>query len=249
MEVAKRTAAAPVLVRGGSAGEARSHPFREQALLEPVDLVDELHHGGDRGVELEAGIDVPGDLVDRPVGLREQLSGLAVRPVDAATPIGPLGDLPAEAPEPGEEPEDPLDALVRPVPALDRRPHEADVGSQRVRPEAVDVLSRIDGVAAGLGHLRPVAGDHSLGEQVGERLLRFEQVHVVQRLDEEARVHQVQDRVLDPADVLVDRHPVVGDLSRPRLLVIAVVQVAEEVPGGIDEGVHRVRLATGLAAA
>ena len=41
-----------------------------------------------------------------------------------------------------------------------------------------------------------------------ERLLHAEQAHVRERLDEEARVHQVQDRVLDAADVLVDRHPV-----------------------------------------
>ena len=34
---------------------------------------------------------------------------------------------------------------------------------------------------------------------------------VVQRLGEEARVQQVQDRVLDAADVLVDRQPVVDD--------------------------------------
>ena len=39
--------------------------------------------------------------------------------------------------------------------------------------------------------------------------------HVGERLAEEARVHQVQDRVLDAADVLVDGHPVVGDLAVP----------------------------------
>ena len=54
---------------------------------------------------------------------------------------------------------------------------------------------------------------------------------------------QVQDRVLDAADVLVDRHPVVGDLAVPRRLVVVRVEVAQEVPGGVDEGVHRVGLA------
>ena len=40
-----------------------------------------------------------------------------------------------------------------------------------------------------------------------ERLLDVQVAHVGERLDEEARVEQVQDRVLDAADVLVDRHP------------------------------------------
>ena len=72
---------------------------------------------------------------------------------------------------------------------------------------------------------------------------------VGQRLGEEARVHQVQDRVLDAADVLVDRQPVVGGGAVPGGLVVARVEVADEVPGGVDEGVHRVGLAAGRAAA
>ena len=72
---------------------------------------------------------------------------------------------------------------------------------------------------------------------------------VRERLDEEARVEQVQDRVLDAADVLVDRHPARNGVAPPRLLVVGGVAVAQEVPGGVDEGVHRVGLAARRPAA
>jgi hypothetical protein len=47
--------------------------------------------------------------------------------------------------------------------------------------------------------------------------LHLEQAEVRQRAGPEARVEQVQDRVLDPADVLVDGHPPrdFGRLERP----------------------------------
>ena len=56
--------------------------------------------------------------------------------------------------------------------------------------------------------------DHALREQRRERLahvaLQFEMSGVAHRAREEARVEQVQDRVLDAADVLVDGQPVAG---------------------------------------
>jgi hypothetical protein len=44
-------------------------------------------------------------------------------------------------------------------------------------------------------------------KQRGERLDPVDHPHVVQHLHEEAAVQQVQDRVLDAADVLGHRHP------------------------------------------
>jgi hypothetical protein len=52
--------------------------------------------------------------------------------------------------------------------------------------------------------------DHALGEQAGERLVEVEQAAGRHGAGVEARVEQVQDRVLDAADVLVDGQPVVG---------------------------------------
>ena len=113
-----------------------------------------------------------------------------------------------------------LDALVGPVGVLVGRADEEDVGARRVRAVALDVGLRRDDVAARLGHLRAVARDHALGEEPGERLLHVEVAEVGQRLREEARVHQVQDRVLDAADVLVDRHPAVDDPGVPGRRVV-----------------------------
>src|SRR5215207_9021060 len=66
---------------GGRRRKAQRRPATGVAVevfLEPVRIVDELHHGGDCRVELKAVLDVAGDLVDRPVGLREQLARRAL---------------------------------------------------------------------------------------------------------------------------------------------------------------------------
>src|SRR5439155_5915980 len=72
---------------------------------------------------------------------------------------------------------------------------------------------------------------------------------VVQRLHEEARVDQVHRRVVDAADVLVDGAPPVTELLVERRLVVVRIAVTHEVPGRVDEGVHRLDLAPSLAAA
>ena len=145
---------------------------------------------------------------------------------------------------------DALRARVRPVRVLVGRADEEDVAARRVGPVALDERGRAHHVALRLGHLRAVARDHPLREELAERLLRVHQPHVRQRLHEEARVHEVQDRVLHPADVLVHRGPAREHGRVPRRLVVVRVAVAQEVPRGVDERVHRVRLAQrGLAAA
>jgi hypothetical protein len=58
-------------------------------------------------------------------------------------------------------------------------------------------------------YLEGAALDHALGEQVGEGLGEVEVALGVEELGDEARVEQVQDGVLYPADVDVDRHPLV----------------------------------------
>ena len=66
---------------------------------------------------------------------------------------------------------------------------------------------------------------------------------------EEARVDQVQNRVLDAADVVVDRAPVRDLRGSNGAWSLSRVGVAVEVPRRIDERVHRVGLAAGRAAA
>ena len=65
---------------------------------------------------------------------------------------------------------------------------------------------------------------------------------------EEARIEQVQDRVFDAADILIDIHPVFG-LGQIGRRGGARCGEAGEVPRRIDKGVHRVRLAPGRFAA
>ena len=82
-----------------------------------ADLVDELHHRGDRRVEREAAVDVVGDLGDRLMRLARQ------RRVDAATAeLRRL--LEHDPPEPVQEAPDALEALVLPVHVLVGGAHE-----------------------------------------------------------------------------------------------------------------------------
>src|SRR3546814_2742008 len=71
---------------------------------------------------------------------------------------------------------------------------------------------------------------------------------LLQSPGEEARVKQVQDGVLDPADVLVYRQPVVHRRAIQRRRRARAAE-AREVPGGIDEGVHGVGIELGGGAA
>ncbi len=55
--------------------------------------------------------------------------------------------------------------------------------------------------------------------------------------------------MLDPTDVLIERHPVLGLGSIEDGLHVVGVGVPEVVPGRVDEGVHSVGLPARLTAA
>ncbi len=122
------------------------------------------------------------------------------------------GDVAGQPPRPGQEPRRARGRDVRPVDVVLGR-----AGEDHGQPDGVDaVLGQLVGqphqVAARLAHRRAVHDDHALVQQRGERLDEVDHAQVVQHLGEEPGVQQVQDRVRDAADVLVDRQP------RPRLL-------------------------------
>ena len=71
---------------------------------------------------------------------------------------------------------------------------------------------------------------------------------MLERARPETRVEQVQDRVLDPADILADGQPLLGDAAVERLL-LGLAGEADEVPGRVREGVERVGLAPRIRAA
>src|SRR5690606_35309775 len=90
--------------------------------------------------------------------------------------------------------------------------------------------------------------DHALSEETGKRFVYPDMAGTPHRPREEARVEQVQDRVFDTSDVLVDRQPGVGCLPvggslRPRR------GEAGEIPGRVHEGIHGVSFTLGLPAA
>ncbi len=121
-----------------------------------------------------------------------------------------LGD---EAVEAREETVDALHSLVLPVEVAIRRG-----GKQRVETRGIGavaghhVIGR-DDVAQRLGHLGAVLDDHALGEQALRGLVVVDEADVAHELGPEARVHQVQNGVLDAADVLIHGEPVVGDFA------------------------------------
>ena len=90
--------------------------------------------------------------------------------------------------------------------------------------------------------------DHALREQTLERLVDRRMPGLVHGAGEEARIEEMQDRVLDAADILVDREPVADGIRIDRHLRMRRAE-AREVPGRIDEGVHGVGLARGRPAA
>ena len=90
---------------------------------------------------------------------------------------------------------------------------------------------------------------HALGEQAGERLVDTDVTGRLHGAGEEAAVEQVQDRMLDAADILVDRQPLVDCPALGRRRRDPGIGEAGEIPGRIDEGVHGVGFAPRRAAA
>ena len=90
--------------------------------------------------------------------------------------------------------------------------------------------------------------DHALREETGERLVERDMSGAMHGAGEEARVEQVQDRVLHAADILIDRQPIADRVGVGRLSRVRRAE-PREIPGRVDERVHRVGLADGGTAA
>ena len=108
-----------------------------------------------------------------------------------------------------------------------------------------------------LGRRRPFAArraiglvhHHALGEQAGERLVEPDMAGLFHRAGEEAAVEQMQDRVLDAADILIDRHPGIDHRAIGRRGRDPRIGEALEIPRRVDERVHGVGLAHAARAA
>ena len=90
------------------------------------------------------------------------------------------------------------------------------------------------------------AQDHSLIHQPGKRLGRADMPEIKQHLVPESRIEQMQDGMLDAADVEIDRHPVpfFYRIDQVRLVVrIDISQVIPARPGPLRHGVGLARIA------
>ena len=98
-----------------------------------------------------------------------------------------------------------FDARILPVEIAIGRRGEQAVQARRIGAVARDHLVRRDHVAQTLRHLRAVFDHHALREQALDRFVVRDHAQVAHELRPEARIDQVQDRMLDAANVLINR--------------------------------------------
>ncbi len=94
-----------------------------------------------------------------------------------------------------------------------RSPHRIDSRVARLWPSASsirmsagDTHSRVGAVTAAVG----LVNHHALGEQALEGFLGFDMAGLAHGTGEEAGIEQMQDRMLDAADILIDRQPAIS---------------------------------------
>lgn len=71
--------------------------------------------------------------------------------------------------------------------------------------------------------------DHPLREQARERLRHVDQADMLQGARPEAGIEKMQDRMLDAADILADRQPLLDDLGI-ELAILGLAGEADEIP-------------------
>ena len=217
--------------------------------------VRQLHNGGDGGVEVVA-LDVGRHLLHHTMALADELlrrsdRGLVGRLLSEQRFVAGLAAQVVHlAPQTVQELVHARQAVLVPQLLLLGRPQEQDVGAHGIGAVFGDHLLGRDHVALRLAHHIAVGIEHhALAQQVREGLVEIEQAAVAQHLGKEAAVEQVQDGVLDAADVLIDGHPGVSLFRIEGRVHVVRVGVAHVVPAGAREGVHGVGLALGRTAA
>ena len=178
---------------------------------------------------------------------------------DRARRAGEMGGCHAQAAsghvQSGTGPQPHRDRPRRVAPELSNllRHHRADADRraqaiiEEAKARATEEGNKIVASARAEAEQQTVQAREALREQVARRFVTGDEPLVAQQLVIEAEIQQVQDRVLDAADVLVDRQPVV----RPFVDQVGRARrgVARVVPARLHEGVEGVGLALGRAAA
>ncbi len=136
-----------------------------------------------------------------------------------------------------------FNALLAPLQIFFRWRGKKCIEPSRIRSVLLGHFFRADHVAPRLRHRHAALLHHPLCKEPRSRLVVLYQSQVAHHLAPKSRIQQVQNRVRDSADVLVDRKPV-GDLRRiVRRAVVVRIGVAVEIPRRIHKRVHRVRFA------
>ena len=111
-------------------------------------------------------------------------------------------------------------------------------------------LSGLTTLPRRLAHLLAVfAENHSLVDQFFERLFGADITNIEKEFVPEARIKQMQHRVLRPADVKVNRHPVFFLRRVAAAIIIVRVDIPQIIPAASRPLRHRVCLAQGNPAA
>ena len=96
-----------------------------------------------------------------------------------------------------------------------------------------------------IGILIGLVRHHALRKQRGERLFHVDHANMAERTRPKTGVEQMQNRVLNTANILVNRQPFFGRRS-VKGLVMRLACEADEVPAGIDKRIERIGFAARL---
>ena len=107
-------------------------------------------------------------------------------------------------------------------------------GINRRNPVALAVFTNV---------IEGVSQYHPLAQQLFRRLVGVNHTRVAHQLMEEAEVQQVHNRMFDPADVNIDRQPVVGGVWIQHSVIVLRAGIARVVPGGFHKGIESVGFA------
>ena len=225
--------------------------FGTNALFERllrVNIVRQLHDERDRGIEMPSGFEVAGHAPQRLMHFAQQRfffpgrsGSVEFSALHAAHGLRMAFDEPVNA---VEESPGTLDAFFAPLQVFFRRRREKRVEAASVRTVFLRHLFRANDVATRFGHGHAAFLHHPLRKQPRNRFIVLDQTQVAHHFAPEARVQQVQNRMRNSADVLVDRKPVTHFCRVERRFVVVGVAVAVEIPRRVDERIHGVCFTT-----
>jgi len=210
--------------------------------------IHQFHDRADGRIEIEPIGDIVGHFADRSVQRTAQfffLIGQCRRVVAGGRRHGNLGIVADNAPQAVQKSRRSFDALVAPLQIAFRGRRKQDKQAGGIRAVFFYDFFRRYNVAFGFGHFRAILDDHALRQQIFEGFVSVNKAGILENLGEKPGIQQMQDRVLYPADILVDRQPIVGFVQVPRRFGVAWIRIAVIIPGRANKSIHGVGFPAG----